>query len=148
MRPPDPGWEARVRESFGRQRHMATLGITIAHLAPGEVHLAFPYAPQFCQQNGYLHAGALASAADSANGYAAFTLAPPDTDVLAVEFKINLLAPARALRFLACGRVLRPGRTLTVCQADVLTADREERSLVATMLSTIIVRPAVRPRAD
>jgi uncharacterized protein (TIGR00369 family) len=148
MRPPDPGWEARVRESFGRQRHMTTLGITIAHLAPGEVHLALPYAPQFCQQNGYLHAGALASAADSANGYAAFTLAPPDTDVLAVEFKINLLAPARALRFLACGRVLRPGRTLTVCQADVFTADGEERSLVATMLSTIIVRPAVRPRAD
>jgi uncharacterized protein (TIGR00369 family) len=148
MRPPDPGWEARVRESFGRQRHMATLGITIAHLAPGEVHLALPYAPQFCQQNGYLHAGALASAADSANGYAAFTLAPADTDVLAVEFKINLLAPATARRFLACGRVLRPGRTLTVCQADVFTADGEERSLVATMLSTIIVRPAVRPPAD
>jgi uncharacterized protein (TIGR00369 family) len=88
--------ESRIRESFGRQRHMATLGVTIAHIGPGEVHLAMPYDERFCQQNGFLHAGAIASVADSANGYAAYTLAPPDTDVLAVEFKINLLEPARA----------------------------------------------------
>ena len=74
---------------------MATLGVTIAFIAPGEVHLALPFAARFCQQNGFMHAGAIASVADSANGYAAYTLAPPDTDVLAVEFKINLLAPAR-----------------------------------------------------
>ena len=79
--------------------------------------------------------------ADSANGYAADTLAPPDSDVLAVEFKINLLAPARADGFLASSRVLRAGRTLTVCQADVYTAAPSERALIATMLSTIIVRP-------
>ena len=119
---------------------MATLGAEIAFIAPGEVHLAFPFAEQFCQQNGFMHAGAIASVADSANGYAAYTLAPPDTDVLAVEFKINLLAPARGAGFLACGRVLRPGRTLTVCQADVFTTGAE-RALIATMLSTIIVRP-------
>ncbi|HEU5039964.1 MAG TPA: PaaI family thioesterase [Gemmatimonadales bacterium] len=129
-----------MRESFGRQSHMATLGVTIAFLAPGEVHLAFPFAPQFCQQNGFLHAGAVASVADSANGYAAYTLAPPDTDVLAVEFKVNLLAPARGESFLACGRVLRAGRTLTVCQADVFANEGEGRTLVAVMLSTIIVR--------
>jgi uncharacterized protein (TIGR00369 family) len=105
------------------------------------VHLAFPFAAQFCQQNGFMHAGAIASVADSANGYAAYTLAPPDTDVLAVEFKINLLAPARAAGFLACGRVLRRGRTLTVCQADVFATGADERALIATMLSTIIVRP-------
>jgi len=134
-------YEARVRESFSRQPLMATLGATIAFIAPGELHIAMPYAAQFTQQNGFLHAGAIASVADSANGYAAFTLAPPDTDVLAVEFKINLLAPARGVSFLACGRVLRPGRTLTVCQADVFAIAPHERTLVATMLSTIIIRP-------
>jgi len=143
-KPKDPAYEARVRESFRRQAHMATLGATIAFVAPGEVHLALPFAPQFCQQNGFLHAGAIASVADSANGYAAFTLAPPETDVLAVEFKINLVAPAQGEGFLACGRVLRPGRTLTVCQADVYTTGTTERVLVATMLSTIIVRPTDR----
>jgi uncharacterized protein (TIGR00369 family) len=142
--PQDPAYEARVRESFGRQSHMATLGASIVFIAPGEVHLALPFAAQFCQQNGFLHAGALASVADSANGYAAYTLAPPGTDVLAVEFKINLLAPARGEGFVACGRVLRPGRTLTVCQADVFTTGSTERLLIATMLSTIIVRPTER----
>ena len=142
MIPKDPAYEARVRESFSRQSHMASLGAEIALIAPGEVHLAFPFAPQFCQQNGFMHAGAIASVADSANGYAAYTLAPPDTDVLAVEFKINLLAPARGAGFLACGRVLRPGRTLTVCQADVFSTGPAERTLSDTMLSTIIVRPS------
>ncbi len=130
-----------MRESFSRQSHMATLGAELVFIAPGEVRLAFPFAAQFCQQNGFLHAGAIASVADSANGYAAYTLAPPDTDVLAVEFKINLLAPALGEAFLACGRVLRPGRTLTVCQADVFTTGAGERVHIATMLSTIIVRP-------
>jgi uncharacterized protein (TIGR00369 family) len=138
--PQDPAYEARVRESFSRQSHMASLGVEIALIAPGEVHLALPFAAQFCQQNGFMHAGAIASVADSANGYAAYTLAPPDTDVLAVEFKINLLAPARGPAFLACGRVLRAGRTLTICQADVFATGSDERSLIATMLSTIIVR--------
>src|SRR5215207_10622595 len=113
---------------------MATLGAEIVFLAPGEVHLAFPFAEKFCQQNGFMHAGAIASVADSANGYAAYTLAPPETDVLAVEFKINLLAPARGAGFLACGRVLRAGRTLTVCQADVFSTDVEDRTLIASML--------------
>ena len=132
--------EGRIRESFARQRHMATLGVTIAYIGPGEVHLAMPYDERFCQQNGFLHAGAIASVADSANGYAAYTLAPPDTDVLAVEFKINLLEPARASGFLARARVLRGGRTLSVCQADVVTAEPDAR-LVAMMTSTIIIRP-------
>jgi len=132
--------EGRIRESFGRQRHMATLGVTIAHIGPGEVHLAMPYDERFCQQNGFLHAGAIASVADSANGYAAYTLAPPDTNVLAVEFKINLLEPARASGFLARARVVRGGRTLSVCQADVVTTEPEAR-LVAIMTSTIIIRP-------
>jgi uncharacterized protein (TIGR00369 family) len=145
--PQDPAYEAKVRESFGRQSHMTTLGAAIEFLAPGEVHLSLPFAQRFCQQNGFMHAGAIASIADSANGYAAYTLTPPETDVLAVEFKINLLAPALADSFLAYGRVLRAGRRLTVCQAEVFTAGPDERTLVAVMLSTIIVRPmSVAPR--
>jgi len=143
-KPKDPAYEARVRESFARQSHMATLGASIVFIAPGEVHLALPFAPQFCQQNGYLHAGAITSVADSASGYAAYTVGPPDTDVLAVEFKINLLAPAKGEGFLACAQVLRPGRTLTVCRADVFATGMSERVLVATMLSTVIVRPVER----
>ncbi|MGH7649843.1 MAG: PaaI family thioesterase [Gemmatimonadaceae bacterium] len=142
--PRDPAYETRVRGSFGRQSHMATLGASIAFIAPGRVHFALPFAPQFCQQNGFLHAGAITSVADSANGYAALTLSPPGTDVLAVEFKINLLEPAKGEGFLACGEVLRAGRTLTVCRADVFTTGSSERVLIATMLSTIIVRPIER----
>jgi uncharacterized protein (TIGR00369 family) len=146
--PADPAFASAVRASFARQAMMATLGAEIVHLAPGEVDLAAPFAPQFGQQNGFWHAGAVASLADSANGYAAFTLAPAGTDVLAVEFKINLLAPAVGWRFVACGRVVRPGRTLTVCHADVFAETAAggavyapARNLVATMSSTLIVRP-------
>jgi uncharacterized protein (TIGR00369 family) len=142
--PKNPAFAQAVRASLARQAHMTTLGVELTHVAPGEVDLRAPFSPRFTQQNGYWHAGAIASLADSANGYAAFTLAPEGTDVLAVEFKINLLAPARGDHFLACGRVVRPGRTLTVCAADVFALAGGERTAVATMLSTIIVRPVER----
>lgn len=103
------------------------------------------YAPAFCQQNGYLHAGATASLADSANGYAALTLAPAGSDVLAVEFKINLLSPARGERFIARGRVVRAGRTLTVCLAEVHAREGEKETLIATMLSTNVIRQVAAP---
>ncbi|MGH7680460.1 MAG: PaaI family thioesterase [Candidatus Eiseniibacteriota bacterium] len=138
----NPAFEAVVRENFARQVHMATLGATITRLEPGAVDLTAPYDPRFVQQNGFWHAGAVASLADSANGYAAYSLAPPGTDVLAVEFKINLLAPAQGDSFRAEGRVLRPGRTLTVCRGDVFGVTGDATTLIATMLSTIIVRPA------
>jgi uncharacterized protein (TIGR00369 family) len=154
----DPAFEASVRASFARQAFMTTLRARIVHIAPGELDLSAPFAAAFGQQNGYWHAGAVASLADSANGYAAFTLAPPGSDVLAVEFKINLLAPARGDRFLACGRVVRPGRTLTVCQAEVFaeTAGAADTSggvakpaatriLIAILSSTLIVRPIPAP---
>ena len=137
----NPAFDAVVRESFARQTHMATLGAKITRLEPGAVDLTAPYDPRFVQQNGFWHAGAVASLADSANGYAAFSLAPAGTDVLAVEFKINLLAPAVGESFRAEARVLRPGKTLTVCRADVFGVNGDASSLIATMLSTIIVRP-------
>jgi len=139
---PNSEYQAVVRESFSRQTMMATLGARIEHIGPGEIDLRAPYAPQFAQQNGFWHAGAVSSLADSANGYAAFTLAAPGFDVLAVEFKINLLAPAQGKTFLARGRVLRPGKTLTVCLADVFGEDAGRTTPIATMLSTIIMRPA------
>ena len=138
--PRNSHYETVVHDSFARQPAMATLGATLARVAPGECDIALPYAPGLCQQNGFLHAGVIASIADSANGYAAYSLAPAGTDVLAVEFKINLMAPAKGERFVARGKVLRPGRTLTVCLCEVVAFDGERESVVATMLSTLIIR--------
>ena len=138
--PRNPDYEMAVRESFARQTLMSTMGVRIARIAPGEVDLETPHAPAFCQQSGYLHAGATAALADSANGYAALTLAPVDTDVLAVEFKINLLAPARGERYIARARIVRGGNTLSVCLTDVLAVDGGQETQIATMLSTIILR--------
>ncbi|MEZ5330856.1 MAG: PaaI family thioesterase [Thermoanaerobaculia bacterium] len=139
---PDRRFAEVVAESFSRQTLMATLGAVLVRVEPGEVDIEVRHAPGLTQQHGFLHAGVLAAVADSANGYAALTLAPAGSDVLAVEFKINLLRPAAASTFVARGRVLRPGRTLTACTADVLAVDGAQEELVATMLSTIIVRPA------
>ena len=133
----NPDFERIVRESFGRQSFMTTLGAVLDRVEPGAVDIGVPFSEALCQQNGFLHAGVLASVADSACGYAALTLAAPGQDVLAVEFKINLLRPARAARFVARARVLRAGRTLTVSRADVFGEGEE---LVATMLSTVIAR--------
>ena len=140
MRAPNPDFAAVVRESFARQTFMSALGATLERVVPGEVEIATPFSTRHAQQHGYLHAGVLASIADSACGYAALTLAPAGHDVLAVEFKISLLRPATAPRFLAAGRVLRAGRTLTNAQAEVFGETNGRRELVAVMLSTIIVR--------
>lgn len=143
--PRNPSFEAVVRASFARQAMMATLGARLDAVRPGEVHIAMAHAQSLTQQNGFMHAGAITSIADSACGYAAFTLAPPASDVLAVEFKISLISPARAPAFVARGRVLRSGRTLTACIADVYGVSDGQEELVATMLSTIITRTASPP---
>lgn len=148
--PPNPDFERVVRESFARQTFMASLGATLEEVSPGRVAIAAVFDERLCQQNGFLHAGVITSIADSACGYAALTLAPAGHDVLAVEFKISLLRPARARRFVARGRVLRAGRTLTAAAADVFGVgapgadggDGAEEELVASMLSTVIARPS------
>jgi len=137
LAPRNPDFERAVRESFAKQTFMTTLGAALERVEPGAVDVAVPFSEALCQQNGFLHAGVLASVADSACGYAALTLAAPGQDVLAVEFKINLMRPARGARFVARAKVLRAGRTLTVSRADVF-GDGEE--LIATMLSTVIAR--------
>lgn len=136
--PRDPDFERRVRASFAKQAFMSTLGVEIERLEPGRVVLAMPFAADFTQQHGSLHAGAIATLADSACGYAALGLATPDTAVLSVEFKINLLAPAAGERFVADATVTKSGRTLSVCDATVRGLADGEAKLVATMTATIM----------
>ena len=121
---------------------MATIGAELVHVAPGEVDIALPFSKQLTQQDGFLHAGVVAGAADSACGYAALTTMEPGAEVLTVEFKINLLAPAAGERFLVRGRVLRAGRTLTVCRAEAVTIIDGEEKHVATLTATLIARLA------
>lgn len=137
-RPPDPDYEARVRENFGRQRMMRTLGAELLSVEPGEVSIAMGYREDLTQQHGYMHAGGITAIVDSACGYAALTLMEPGKEVLAVEFKINLLRPAAGERFVATAQVLRAGRTLTVCSGQVHAENDGNRKLVAAMQGTMI----------
>lgn len=136
--PRNPDFEARVRASFARQRLMATLGAEMTAVRPGEVELTLPYRADLTQQHGYLHAATVTAIADSACGYAANTLMAAGWNVLSVEFKVNFLAPALGEQFVATGRVLRPGRTLTVCAAEVWAEQPAERKLVAVMQATMM----------
>ena len=144
--PAYPGFEKRVRESFDRQAFMGTLGATLTKVEPGAVEIRLAIRPEVTQQHGFVHAGAVAAIGDSACGYAAFSLMPAGTGVLAVEFKINLLAPAVGETLIARGHVVRAGRTLSVCQAEIVAvADGTERP-VALLVSTVMTvrdRPGV-----
>ena len=139
-------FEERVRASFGRQRFMQAIGARLGRVAPGEVEIELPFRADLTQQHGFVHAGVVTAIADTACGYAAFTLMPAGAGVLSVEYKINLLAPGRGERLLARGRVLRPGRTLTVCTGEVLARTAAAESLVATLLGTMMTvrgRPGI-----
>jgi uncharacterized protein (TIGR00369 family) len=136
--PINPADADRVRSSFARQPAMATLGIEIVNLEAGAIALRMPYAAQFTQQHGFTHAGIISTALDSACGYAAFSLMPADAAVLTVEFKINLLAPAQGDAFLFRARVLKPGRTLTVCEGHAFAAKPTGEKLIASMTGTLM----------
>ncbi len=136
--PADPQWERRVRESFAQQSFMRLIGAEIAALAPGRCTLSLPFRADLCQQNGFLHAGVTSAIADSAAGYAAFSLMPAGAAVLTVEFKINLMAPAAGERFLARGLVIRAGRALTTTECDVVAIADGEEKMVARMLATMM----------
>ena len=137
-------FESRVRASFDKQRFMSTIGATLERVAPGEVDIALPFDDALTQQHGFLHAGALATVADSACGYAALSMMSSDAAVMSIEFKINMLAPAEGPMLLARGKVVRSGRTITVCRADVFSVKPDGQKLVATMQGTMM---AVRGRA-
>jgi uncharacterized protein (TIGR00369 family) len=136
--PRDPAWEGKVRASFARQSVMQTFGARIAALRPGHCEIEMPYRRDLCQQHGYLHAGITTTIADSAAGYAAFSLMPPGASVLTVEFKVNLMAPAAGEGFRARGQVIKPGRTLMVVEAEVVAEDKGERVPVAQLLATMM----------
>ena len=140
MQPDDPTYEQRTRDSFARQNAMQTLGATIEMVAPGRVAIAMAHRDSLTQQHGFIHAGMLAAALDSACGYAAFSLMPADAAVLTIEFKINLLAPARGPRFRFEGVVVKPGRTITVVEGRALQfeADGSAEKLIATMSATVM----------
>lgn len=138
LTPRDPNWESRVRASFAAQNFMVHLGAQMVHLAPGEVDLDLALRPELTQQHGFFHAGSTSSIADSAAGYAALSLYPAGFGVLTSEFKINLLNPARQPRLVAKGRVIKPGRMLTICQSDVYGIDGADQVHVATGLFTLV----------
>ena len=117
--PRDPDFAARVRASFERQQFMATLGARLVRVEPGLCEIELAWRRELTQQHEYLHAGACASIADSAGGYAAYSLMPAGSSVLSVEFKVNLLEPAQGERFVGRARVVRAGKRLSVCQLEV-----------------------------
>ena len=138
---------ARVQESFARQRIMTWLGATLGTVDAGRVEIHLPFREDLTQQHGFLHAGVVATIADSACGYAAYSMMPADASVLSIEYKINLLAPASGHAFVARARVVRAGRTITVCEADVVAVTDGAEQAVATMLATIMTirdRPGIR----
>ena len=135
------GVDERVRTSFARQGLMGTLGAELTAVTPGSVEIMAPVTAAASQQHGMLHAGVTMALVDTACGYAALTLMPPDHEVLTVELKVNLLAPGRGRRVEAVGTVLRPGRTLTVCRGEVhIVGENGDRTHIATVLATMATR--------
>lgn len=135
---PDPDFAKRVEKSFATQGIMATIGARLTRIEPGYCEIELPYSDAVSQQHGFFHGGAIGTIADSAGGYAAFSLMDASDGVLTVEYKLNLMAPARGERLIARGRVLRPGRTLTVTRAEVAVVKDGEETACAAMQQTLM----------
>ena len=138
LEPANSDFALRVRDSFARQGAMHTLGAELSLLEPGAVDVCLDWAPGLTQQHGFLHAGMVSTALDSACGYAGLTLMPADAAVLTIEFKINLLAPAKGQRFRMEGRVIKPGRTIIVTEGRAYAIDEGREKLIATMGCTLM----------
>lgn len=138
MNPPNPNFADAVAASFAQQSIMKLIGASLSLVEPGVVEITLPYRQDLTQQNGYLHAGIVTTIADSACGYAAFTLMPEGSGVLSVEFKVNLLRPAKGEEFLSRAEVIKAGKTLTVVRADVFALTENKRTLIATMQGTMM----------
>ena len=139
--PKNPDYRTIAAATFDSQPAMRSLGISMARLEAGEVDLSMPHCPDWTQQNGFVHAGVITAGLDTACGIAAFTLMPADTDILTVEFKTNLLAPAKGERFFFRAVVIKPGRTLTVCEGRAFAEADGVESLIATMTGTLMALP-------
>lgn len=138
MTPLNPDFAAEISRSFQAQAVMDLLGAELTRVEPGLIEITLPYRDDLTQQNGFLHAGIVTAIVDSACGYAAYSLMPAGSEVLSVEFKMNMLRPARGETFLAHGEVIKPGRTLTVARGDVFGIADGKQELIATMLATMI----------
>jgi uncharacterized protein (TIGR00369 family) len=136
--PQDPNFETRIRRDFASQQFLKTIGATLSGIKPGEVEILAPFDLRWTQQNGFLHAGVVTALVDTACGYAAYSLMPADSRVMSVEFKINNLSPAAGERFAARGRVIKYGKTLTVCEGNLHAFQGEEKRHVALMQATMI----------
>lgn len=136
--PKDPDYQDRVSESFELQRIMHTIGASLSCCQPGHVRITLPYHEKLCQQHGFIHGGIVATILDSACGYAAFSLMPADAEVLSIEFKTNLLAPAKGDVFHAEGEVVKTGRTISVAEACLYAVEKEQEKLIATMNCTLM----------
>ena len=136
--PRDPNWDAKVRASFARQTFMDTIGARLTAVSPGQCEIELPFRGDLCQQHGFLHGGVVTAIAANAGGYAAFTLMPANTSVVGVEYKLNLFASPVGRRFVAKGRVVRPGRLLYVVEAEVEAEDDGRSKQVAQMLATMM----------
>jgi len=135
----NPAFAEEIRRSFAQQAVMNLIGAELSRVEAGLIEINLPYRSDLTQQNGYLHAGIVTTIVDSACGYAAYTLMPEGADVLSVEFKMNMLRPARGQKFVARAEVIKPGRTLTVARGDVFGVDEAgKEELIATMLATLI----------
>jgi len=131
--------EQRVRDSFGRQLFMGTIGATLDSVRDGEVEIVLPFSPALTQQHGFVHAGAVTTIVDTACGYAALTRMPENAAVLTTEFKLNLLSPAKGDRLRARGRVVRAGKTLIVCVGEVFAEEGSKTKQIALMTATMMV---------
>ena len=136
--PRNPAYAERVQASFNRQKIMTLIGAQLARLEPGECEIHLPFKPEISQQHGYYHGGIIGTIADSAGGYAAFTLMPRDASVLTVEYKMNLLEPGEGELLIARGRVLKAGRTLMVARVDAGVVKDGRETLCATLLQTLM----------
>lgn len=134
----DPAWEAKVRESFTRQGIMGLLGANLADVWPGGCEIHLPYRPELSQQHGFFHAGVTSTVVDSAAGYAGYSLMAPNTSVLSVEFKINLLAPADGELLIATGEVVKPGRNLVITRGDAWVVKDGKVTHCAMMQQTLM----------
>jgi len=137
--PRNPDFEARVRGSFARQNAMGLIGARMTRVEPGRVEIELPVREDLGQQHGFVHGGIVGMIADSAGGYAAFTLMPADASVLTVEYKVNMLSPAEGDVLIARGEVLKPGRSLSVVRADVWARRGDRETRVAAMQQTLMV---------
>ena len=136
--PKHPDYQAKVKKSFADQAVMKTIGASLEAIGAGEIEIEFPYQASLTQQNGFIHAGIVSTVLDSACGYAAFSLMPEDASVLTIEFKVNLLSPAKGDRFRGYGKVKKAGRTISVAEAELYAFSDQGKKLVATMVGTLM----------